>query len=191
MSTFEINFPEDFPVLETKRLSLQAYSPMDAENFYQLRSDEEFIQFLGLAAMKKKTVAREYIHDIINAFKVEKGLSWKIALKGTAELIGYIGFWQIENRHFRAEIGFGIHQDYRKQGLMSEAMEAVLDYGFSTLGIHSVKANVDPSNENSIQLLLKHDFQKEAHFRENYFFDGKFIDSAFYCLIKSDWEEGS
>lgn len=185
----EISFPDDFPVLETERLSLQAFTPNDVDNFFNLRSDEDFMMYLGLHPIKKKSSARDRVHDIIHDFNTEKGLSWKITLKGSTELIGYIGFWKIDYQHYRAEIGFGLDQAHQQKGYMTEAMEAVRDYGFDQLGIHSIKADVDPRNEGSIQLLINAGFQKEAHFRENYFFDGEFLDSDFYCIIRSDWEK--
>jgi ribosomal-protein-alanine N-acetyltransferase len=185
----EINFPEEFPLLETERLSLQAFTPNDVENFFNLRSDEDFMMYLGLHPLKKKSAARDRVHDIIHDFNTERGLSWKISLKGSSDLIGYIGFWHIDYKHFRAEVGFGLDEANQQQGFMTEAMEAVRDYGFSEMGIHSIKADVDPRNEGSVQLLLHAGFQKEAHFRENYFFDGEFLDSDFYCMIKSDWEK--
>lgn len=185
----DINFPEEFPVLETKRLTLSSFKPSDVDNFYNLRSDEDFMMYLGQHPLKKKAAARDRIHDIIHDFNTGEGLSWKISLKGSDELIGYIGFWKINGRHARAEIGFGLDQEYQHLGYMSEAMEAVLDYGFNQMMIHSIKADVDPNNEGSIQLLEHSQFKKEAHFRENYYFDGNYLDSAYYCIIESDFNK--
>ncbi len=147
------------------------------------------MQYLGLHPMRKMSQARDRVDQIIQDFNTEVGISWKITLKGNNELIGYIGFWKIDKKHFRAEIGFGMDKQHQQKGYTTEAILKVLEYGFGELGIHSVKADVDPGNEGSIQLLKKVGFQKEAHFRENYYFDGKFIDSAFYCMILGDWEK--
>ncbi len=185
----EINFPEEFPVLETERLSLKAFTPNDVDHFFNLRSDEDFMMYLGLHPIKKKSSARDRIHDIIHDFNTEKGLSWKIALKGSSDLIGYIGYWKIDYQHYRAEIGFGLDQEHQQQGFMTEALGAVRDYGFEHLGLHSIKADTDPRNQSSVHLLVNSGFKKEAYFRENYFFDGEFLDSEFYCIIRSDWEK--
>tara|TARA_B100001109_G_scaffold244536_1_gene231351 strand:- start:815 stop:1387 length:573 start_codon:yes stop_codon:yes gene_type:complete len=185
----EITFPEDFPILETERLSLLSFTPQDVDNFFNLRSDEDFMMYLGLHPLKKKSAARSRVHDIIHDFNTQNGLNWKISLKGENELIGYIGFWRIDFDNFRAEIGFGLDQEHQHQGYMTEAMEAVRDYGFENMGINSIKADVDPRNESSVQLLVNTGYKKEAHFRENYFFDGQFLDSDYYCMIRSDWEK--
>ena len=62
-------------------------------------------------------------------------------------------------------------------------MKVVLDYGFNTLKIHSLEANVNPGNAASIKLLERNGFVREAYYRENYYYNGHFLDSAIYSLI--------
>ena len=66
---------------------------------------------------------------------------------------------------------------------MDEALKAVLHYGFYTMKLHSVEANIDPENATSKKLLERNGFIREAYYKENYFFEGKFIDSAIYSLL--------
>jgi ribosomal-protein-alanine N-acetyltransferase len=63
-------------------------------------------------------------------------------------------------------------------------MTLVLKYGFEVLKLHSIEANVNPENIASIKLLEKNNFVREAYFRENYFYNGKFLDSAIYSLVR-------
>jgi ribosomal-protein-alanine N-acetyltransferase len=49
--------------------------------------------------------------------------------------------------------------------------------------LHSVEADVNPANQPSIKLLERNNFVREAYFKENYFYDGKFLDSAIYTLL--------
>ena len=86
----------------------------------------------------------------------------------------------------RAEIGYMINTKFQRQGLMQEAITATIDYAFDIMKLHSIKANVNTLNTNSVKILTKNKFKKEAHFRENYFYDGKFLDSIIYCLLQSD-----
>ncbi len=184
-----IDFPKKFPVIQTERLDLTSLSFLDAENFYQLRSNVEFIKYLGIYPLKSISDAEEHIEKLLYNYQLKNGLSWKISLKSSRNLIGYVGYWTIDYQHFNAEIGFGLHPQYQGKGIMSEAIKAIVNFGFEKLGLHSIKANVDQYNKASIQLLINNNFRKEAHFRENYFFDGEFIDSLFYCIIKSDWKK--
>lgn len=184
----EIYFPDRFPIIETSRLTLSAFNHEDVENFFILRSNEDFMKYLGLNPMTKRSEARERIHEIIQAFKTEEGITWKICLKEQNELIGYIGYWKINYRHFRGELGFGINQAFQNKGYMSELMPFVLAYAFNEMKLHSIMADVDPGNIGSIKLLEKNEFKKEGHLRENYYFNGNFLDSAYYGLLSNEFK---
>ncbi|MNX87160.1 ribosomal-protein-L7/L12-serine acetyltransferase [compost metagenome] len=111
-------------------------------------------------------------------------LVWAITLKDNPELmIGNVGYWRTDLANHRAEIGYMLHPDYWRQGILSEGLVAAIDFGFNTVGFHSIFANINPGNDASRQLLLKHNFIKEAYFREDYYFEGKFLDSEIYGLL--------
>jgi len=72
------------------------------------------------------------------------------------------------------------------KGFMQEAMQVVLDHGFRVMKLHSVEANVNPRNIDSIKLLERNHFVKEAHFKENYYYNGRFLDSVIYSRVVSE-----
>jgi ribosomal-protein-alanine N-acetyltransferase len=72
---------------------------------------------------------------------------------------------------------------------MSEAIKAVLEYGFEQMGLHSVEAIIDPKNIASERVLQKNGFVKEAHILENEFWDGKFLDTAIYSLLRRNFKK--
>jgi len=76
-----------------------------------------------------------------------------------------------------------LHPDFHGRGFMSEAMDVVLEYGFNKMKLHSIEAHVHPDNNASINLLQKKGFMKEAFFKENVFFNGKFSDTAVYSIL--------
>jgi ribosomal-protein-alanine N-acetyltransferase len=67
---------------------------------------------------------------------------------------------------------------------MSETLKTMLTFAFEQFGLHSISANVNPNNESSIRLLEKNNFVQEAYFKEDYFFDGKYIDSLIFSLLE-------
>jgi ribosomal-protein-alanine N-acetyltransferase len=69
------------------------------------------------------------------------------------------------------------------KGIMQEALSAVLNYGFELLKLHSVEANVNPNNVSSIKLLERNGFVREAYFKENYYYNNQFLDTAIYSLL--------
>lgn len=68
---------------------------------------------------------------------------------------------------------------------MSEALTAIIAFAFEEMKLHSIEANINPLNEASRKLLMKQGFVKEAYFREDYYFNGKFLDSEIYSLVST------
>jgi ribosomal-protein-alanine N-acetyltransferase len=184
----EINF-HPFPVLHTERLTLREITDNDTMDMWQLRSNEVVMKYIDRPPAKTESEALQHIRSITTALEKNEGISWGIGFKNDRKLIGAIGFWRMQKEHYRAEIGYMLHPDHHRQGIMQEAMEAVLGYGFDTMQLHSVEANINPLNIASAKILEKNKFQLEAHFRENYFYDGAFLDSHIYSLLVSDWKK--
>lgn len=179
----QLNFLH-FPDITTNRLLLKQPTIADAANVYQMRSDKEVMKYLDrpLAASVDDAVA--LITSITDLFKKNEAVTWGIyLLEEPQTLVGTIGFWQIQKEHYRAEIGYMLTPAAQGKGLMQEAISAVLHYGFTHLNLHSVEANVNPANEASIRLLERNGFVREAYFRENYYYNGTFVDSAVYSLL--------
>src|SRR4030095_1006675 len=177
-----LNF-HPFPSLSTERLNLRRISEEDEKEVFFLRSDKEMLQFLDRDPAKSIEEAREWIRMIDEGVDNNQFIAWAMALKNDPKLTGTITFWNIKQEHYRAEIGYALHTRFQGRGLMQEAMTAVLDYGFNSLKLHSVEANVNPNNAASIKLLDRNAFVREAYHRENYYYNGHFLDSAIYSLI--------
>ena len=112
------------------------------------------------------------------------GIAWAITMKDDRDrLIGTIGFHRLIKEHFRAEIGYILHPDHWRKGIMGEALEAVVAYGYTEMGLHSIEANTDPLNTASNALLKKHGFLQEGLLIENFFRDGRFLDTAIWSRI--------
>ena len=166
----ELNF-DSFPVVETDRLLLRKISVSDAEDIYQLRTNEEAMRYI------KKPKLRS-IDDVLELIKVMNNpdrIQWGITIKNENKVIGTIGYHRIVKEHYRAEIGYMLDPAYWNTGLMSEAIAKVVDYGFTKMKLHSIEAIIDPGNIASRAILKKFNFIREAYFKENFFFEGKFF----------------
>jgi len=89
----------------------------------------------------------------------------------------------------RAEIGFMLNRDYWRQGLMYQALEAVITFAFDTLKLHRIEADTDPGNTGSLALLEKLGFEREGLFRERWFVNGKWDDSVMLALLNKGPED--
>ena len=172
-----------FPILKTDRLILRSIEIKDASEIFFLRSDANVLTYLDKAPEKSVDETIAFIGKVKSDIDNNDGILWGITLKESNAVIGTICFWRLEKAHYRAEIGYALHPVQQGKGIMDEAMKAVLQYGFETMKLHSVEANVNPANSGSIKVLEKNGFVKEAYFKENYYYDGKFLDSAIYSLL--------
>lgn len=177
-----LNF-DPFPVIETERLLLREVTEADAPEVFVMRSHPEVVKYVDRAPAVSVDEALQFIRMIKGHLTDSKGICWAITLKGSDTLIGTVDIWRISPEHFRAEIGYALLPQHHGRGIMKEALRAALHYGFHIMHLHSVEANVNPANSASIKLLERMDFVREAYFKENYYYDGKFLDSAIYSLL--------
>lgn len=179
----ELNF-SSFPILETERLLLREHAPSDAKALYEMRTNEEVMRFIDRERPKNLQDMHNFIARFNEGFLAGQHLAWVIALKNKPDLfIGSIGYWRTNLPNYRAEIGYMLHPNYWRQGIVSEALVKTINFGFENIGLHTIQANINPGNDASRQILLKHGFVKEAYFKEDYYFNGKFMDSEIYSLI--------
>ena len=173
-----------FPHIETERMLFRQIQPADAPQLLELRSSEVVMQYIDKERLKTLEEIAALIERIVNDSKNGDGITWGVYLKEQPEiLIGSIGLWRIIKPHYRAEIGYMIHPDFWGKGLMKEAVRRVIDFGFNDIKLHSIEAHINPSNAASAALLESTGFVREAYFKEDYFFRGKFLDSAIYSLL--------
>ena len=172
-----------FPNLETERLLLRRVVPTDVKEIFALRSNPETMKYIPRPLLKTDEDALEHVAMIDSKIDTNEGINWAITLKDNPKLIGIIGHYRIKPEHFRAEIGYMLLPEYHGKGIISEAVKEAIRYGFQVMKLHSIEAVIDPENQASAKVLEKNGFVKEAHFKENEYYDGRFWDSVVYSLL--------
>ena len=147
--------------IETKRLILRNFKEEDYDDLYEFleqRREEQFEAYPGITYEN----GREHLK-----YRVGSDEFYAMELKDTGKVIGNVYFG---NRDFMAkEVGYIVNKNFQRKGYASEAIQAVLEQGFSN-GVHRVDAECDPRNECSWKLLEKLDFAREALLRQNVYF---------------------
>lgn len=179
-----IKFPSDpFPELHTERLQLDRLSETDLPELFLHRSDPKNMRFIHRDLAKDISEINALFEKIQGAYENKEGIAWSVRLKERRELTGTIVFHNVKQEHFRAEIGYLLHHPWWSRGIASEAVAAVMKYGFGQLCLHTIEAVINPSNAASRRVLTKNGFVKEGFFKENYFYNGKFYDSEVYTAF--------
>ena len=177
-----INF-STFHNLETERLLLRRVDKNDIKEVFALRSNPETMKYIPRPLVKTDQDALDHIAMIENKIETNEGINWAITLNDNPKLIGIIGHYRIKPEHYRAEIGYMILPEFNGKGIITEAVREVVKYGFDIIKLHSIEAIIDPENLASAKVLEKNGFIKEAHLKENEFYEGRFLDSVIYSII--------
>ena len=169
---------DPFPNLSTARLDLRAINIDDAEAMHRLRSNRDVMKLLDRPLTSSVEEAEKLIQQVFESQQQGIAIMWAMTLNDDPTMIGCICFVRIESEHSRTEVGYLLDPNFHRQGLMSEALEAVLQYGLEELEFHKIMACTNPLNVASIQLLEKHGFKQEAFYQQHYFWNGRFLDTV-------------
>jgi ribosomal-protein-alanine N-acetyltransferase len=115
-------------------------------------------------------------------------LFFHIIDKNTNENIGGCGFHNWFAEHSRAEIGYHIiNENFKQKGIMTEAVQAVINCGFNTMNLNRIEAFTSPKNIASLRIIEKNNFKKEGFLKEHYFVNNNLEDSIVFALLKNDY----
>ena len=172
-----------FSALTTARLTLREPRPDDLDALFVIRSNPALMSFIPRPIAQTPADAAAVLTLMRDRQARNEGLNWAITRTGDDTLVGMIGYVYLYADAHRAEIGYILHADYHGQGLMDEALQATVAYGFEAMHLHSIEAIIRPDNAPSRKLVERNGFVQEGLFRENVFFNGQYLDSVVYSRL--------
>lgn len=173
-----------FPELKTDRLLLRKMNMSDAPEMFFLRSNKSVLKYIGKEPAKTVQEAEALIEKINSGIASAQSIMWAITLKeNPGKMIGTICYWNMQPEHFRSEIGFLLHPDHWRKGIMKEAIKEVLVYGFDHIKLHSVEGRIHPDNIASASAMQSNGFVKEGYLKEDFYFNGEFLDTVIYSRL--------
>jgi ribosomal-protein-alanine N-acetyltransferase len=176
-----------FPQLRGNRLRLRGPRADDADAVFALFSDPAVMRYWSRPPMTALAEAEGRIAEYAEDFDARKALQWVVATRARDEVIGTCALFRFEPRHRRAEIGYALRSDHWGRGLACEAVTLALDWGFRTLGLHRIEADIDPRNAGSRKLLERLGFTSEGLPRDRHFVAGETRDTESFGLLAADW----
>jgi len=143
-------------VLETRRLLLRHPTPADLDSLFAIYSDPDVTRYIP-DAPRTYEATREEIEWFQNGHPEHPELGlWATILKENGAFIGRCGLipWTIDGRR-EVEVAFLLAKAYWRQGLGTEAAQAILEYGFGPLGLRRLICLVERENSASIEVATK------------------------------------
>lgn len=179
--------PPDFPTLRTPRLHLREIVADDAPALFAIHSDDEAMRWFGTNPLVTLQEADKLVENFAALRRMANpGTRWALELRNGGELIGTCGLFRW-NRGWRScAVGYELGRAHWGQGLMHEALNAVLDWGFAAMELHRIEAQVHPANIPSIRRLEALGFQREGLLRQAGYWLGAYHDLAAYALLRDE-----
>lgn len=179
----------DFEILETQRLILKGLSPEGMRYIFDHHSKDEIKRILGHRS-EEDYQAEEYKHK--NGYS-SYNRSFRLFLlleKASGTIIGRCGIHNWNAEHCRAEIGYVMTDErYKRKGLMTEAVEAIIAYGFHQMNLNRMEAIVGAGNIPSLRLMEKFNFIREGVLRQHHYTDGQFEDSILFSRLYEEYKQ--
>lgn len=179
-----------FPEIETARLKLREIADEDTPRLHSVWTDPLVTRYLVLDPFTDLSQTREMISLLKGLHPSGEGFRWVLFLAVERETIGTCGFHNWNKEHARAEIGYEMDSRYWGKGLMSEAVRAVTDYGFTRMGLNRIEAFVSVGNRKSLSFLERNGFIFEGTLRQYELARGRYQDQWICSLLKQDWLTG-
>ena len=178
---------KDIPTITNEKITLRKMQENDAYDLFQYYHNENVYRYLDWNGPESLEDAKRIINIWNKGFLEGWILRFAIVENQTDRIIGTIFLNSFEGR--RAEVGYELSEDHWKRGIMSEALKAILELGFTQLGLNRIQAFVSEENAASKHLLKKFSFQKEGYLRqyECHSITGECKDMCLYALLKEDF----
>ena len=157
------------PNIETNRLQLHKIEKHHVDIVFNLRSNKIVCKYIARPLCKDREEAQLHIDKVTSQLKSDISITWVIDLKKDKVSIGTICLWNFSEDRKKAEVGYDLMPEFHHKGIMSEALQAVVDFGFKTLQLNTIEAYTSYKNKNSIGLLEKQGFKLQEELRDEGF----------------------
>lgn len=174
------------PDLETDRLKLRRMTMKDAQDIFAYSRDEDVARHVLWSAQKSIVEAKDYCRFMLRRYRDDLPSSWGIEDKASRTLVGTIGYMDYSEENGSVEVGYSLAKWMWNQGVMTEALRAVIDYTFDAMDINRIEAQHELDNPSSARVMEKCGMHKEGVLRQRLYNKGKYVDVALYAILRSD-----
>ena len=174
------------PVIETERLRLRPLQMGDARDMFSYASDDAVSLHVLWDTHRTLADSRAFIRAARRQYRLGLPSTFGITLRDTGRLIGTIGVMWVNFEFKSAEVGYSLAKAQWNQGLMTEALSAVLDYAFSVLHLNRVEAQYETENPASGRVMEKCGMHLEGTLRSRVYNKGRYMDVNLCAILRKE-----
>ncbi len=184
MNVQDFDIFKKIPSLKTERLILRKIEKSDLDDIFEYSSDPEISKYLLWSKHENKRVTKRYLSDVLKKYKSGQFYDWAIDLDG--KMIGICGFSRIDVLNDTAEAGYIVARPYQGKGIASEALKAVLEFGFKTLRLNVIKCISFEENTASRSVMKKCGMKEEGIIKNHAFQNGTVKNAVVASITKEE-----
>ncbi|MBQ5544146.1 MAG: GNAT family N-acetyltransferase [Clostridia bacterium] len=177
--------------IETERLMLRRFRAEDAQAMFDnWASDDDVTKFMTWRTYRRVEDVSAYIDYVNNNYLNNHYYDWIIELKAIGQPIGSISAVNMDERIGWVEIGYCIGKRWWHQGIMTEALSAVIAFLFDEVGMNRVEARHDVRNPHSGDVMRKCGLQYEGTLRQRGWNNQGVGDMSYYGILRAEYHKG-
>lgn len=176
--------------IETERLILRKFELKDAECSFKYWASKKKIQSLyGEPVYDTYGKTKRLIEGYISSYNKVSFYRWAIVLKESNECIGQVAYFLVDDKNHFGELEYCLAEEFQKMGLGTEAVKAVISFGFNNINFHKVQISHKEGNEASKKVILKNNLTFEGVLRDYFYVNRKYYSRYYYSILKDEWEK--
>lgn len=166
------------------RVKLRRFSFDDINDVFEYASDDLVTEYLTWPSY----TSLNHIHEVIEQYYLSNPGVWAIELIDEKKCIGAIDL-RISEEHDKGSFGYVLNRNYWSNGYMTEALQAVLDFGFDVLQLNRIDATHYVGNEGSGKVMGKCNMKFEGIGLQEVKIKGVYRDVVHYAILRHDWQK--
>lgn len=174
------------PTLKTKRLLLRKVKMSDSKDMFEYTQDIEVARHVLWDAHTSIFETRSFIRFLLKQYK--NGDPSNYAIEYNNKVIGTVGFMSLEPENKSAEVGYSMSREFWNKGIMTEALNAIIQFGFEVLRLNRIEAKYEFDNAASGKVMKKCGMHFEGKQREKIYNKGRYADIYQYAILRKDYE---
>ncbi|WP_137176181.1 GNAT family N-acetyltransferase [Massilia sp. HP4] len=174
--------------IRTARLTLRPFAAGDFAAYADYQGRDDVYRYLYAHAPAGEALAQQF-RRVLDAPLAHDGDILKLAVVRDEDgaVLGEVLLKLASQAALQGEVGYVFHPAYAGKGYATEAVKAMIDFGFARLGFHRIFARLDAANAGSVGVVERLGMRREAHLVQNDRFNGVWGDEYVYAVLATEW----
>jgi RimJ/RimL family protein N-acetyltransferase len=174
-------------LIASGRVFLRPFERSDAQAYHRWRNDPDLVRFASLGPPVSLVAVERRIEQLATEHG-NQTFAFVICLTDSERAIGEISLFDVDRRHGSAELGVFIGEpDELGKGYGTDAVNALVDFGFGELRLERIHLEVWTENPRAIRSYQKAGFVHEGTARNDRFEDGQFTSGHLMSILRHEW----